>query len=226
MKRFPKRFFSTALLLLSFAWPAFCAESQHNFARWEKEIAAFEQMDQTNAPPKGGVVFIGSSTIRLWKSLPQDFPDHHVINRGFGGSEIMDATHFADRIVFPYEPRSVFLRAGGNDIHAGKTPAQVFDDFKEFVATVRAKLPKTEIVFISQSPAIARWSEAENNKTLNKLAEDYVRGKPGLEYVETYDIVFGLDGKIRPELFIEDKLHFNAAGYKLLAERVRTVLGK
>ena len=226
MKRPSMRFFSTALLLLGFVHPAFCAESQHNFARWEKEIAAFEQMDQTNPPPKDGVVFIGSSTIRLWKSLPQDFPNHQVINRGFGGSEIMDATHFADRIIFPYEPRSVFLRAGGNDIHAGKTPAQVFDDFKEFVATVRAKLPKTEIVFISQSPAIARWSEAENNKALNKLAEDYVRGKPGLKYVETYDIVFGPDGKIRPELFIEDKLHFNAAGYKLLAERVRTVLGK
>ena len=226
MKRPSMRFFSTALLLLSFAWPVFCAESQHNFTRWEKEIAAFEQMDQTNPPPKDGVVFIGSSTIRLWKSLPQDFPNHHVINRGFGGSEIMDATHFADRIIFPYEPRSVFLRAGGNDIHAGKTPAQVFDDFKEFVATVRAKLPKTEIVFISQSPAIARWSEAENNKTLNKLAEEYIRGKPGLKYVETYDIVFGPDGKIRPELFIEDKLHFNAAGYKLLAERVGKILGK
>jgi len=222
---------SPRILLVIFVFFAFvrsaiCAEGEHNFAKWEKEIAAFEQMDRTNPPPKDGVVFIGSSTIRLWKSLPQDFPNHHVINRGFGGSEIMDATHFADRIIFPYEPRSVFLRAGGNDIHAGKTPAQVFDDFKEFVATVRAKLPKTEIVFISQSPAIARWSEAENNKTLNKLAEDYVRGKPGLKYVETYDIVFGPDGQIRPELFIEDKLHFNAAGYKLLAERVRTILGK
>ena len=198
-----------------------CAESEHNFAKWEKEIAAFEQMDKTNPPPKGGVVFIGSSTVRLWKSLPQDFPGHNVINRGFGGSEIMDATHFADRVVFPYEPRAVFLRAGGNDIHGGKPAQEVFENYKKFVATVRAGLPKAEIVFISQSPAISRWSEAEENKTLNQLVEEYVKGKPGLKYIETYDIVFGADGRPRPELFIEDQLHFNAAGYKLLAERVR-----
>jgi lysophospholipase L1-like esterase len=162
----------------------------------------------------------------LWKSLPQDFPKEHVINRGFGGSEIMDATHFAGRIVFPYEPHVVFLRAGGNDLHAGKSPEEVFNNYKEFVKTLQAQLPKTEVVFISQSPAISRWSEAEANKKLNQLVEEYARGKPGLKYIETYDIVFGADGKPRPELFIEDKLHFNAAGYQLLAARVRAFLEK
>src|SRR5437660_1738407 len=91
----------------------------HNFAKWEKEISAYEASDRTNAPPKGGIVFIGSSTIRLWKTLPQDFPGYNVINRGFGGSEIIDSAHFADRIIFPYEPRMVLLRAGGNDLSAG-----------------------------------------------------------------------------------------------------------
>ena len=97
--------------------------AKHDFTQWENEISAFERMDRTNPPPKGGVLFIGSSTIRFWKSLPQDFPGRNVINRGFGGSELEDSTHFADRIIFPYEPSMVFIRAGGNDLWAGKSVA-------------------------------------------------------------------------------------------------------
>ena len=112
----------------------------HDFARWEKDVAAFEASDRTAPPPKNALLFVGSSTIVRWKTLQQDYPAHPIINRGFGGNEIADSTHFADRIIFPYQPRTIFLRAGGNDIHNGKTPEQVFADFKAFVATVRAKL--------------------------------------------------------------------------------------
>src|SRR6059036_1982948 len=203
-----------------------CAEGGHDFGKWEKEIAAYEQLDRTNPPPKGGLLFIGSSTIRLWKTLAQDFPEHRVINRGFGGSEIADATHFAERIIFPYKPRTVFLRAGGNDLWAGKTPEQVFADFKEFVAKIHSKLPETEIAFISLSPSIARWKQADKEKAVNTLIEEYVRRIPRLKYIETYPMPLGPDGQPRPELFVADKLHFNAEGYKLLAERVRPYLPK
>ena len=98
-------FTMVGLVAVALAHRTVCAETNHNFARWEKEIAAYERMDRTNPPPKGGVLFIGSSTIRLWKTLAQDFPDQRVINRGFGGSQIVDATHFAERIIFPYEPK-------------------------------------------------------------------------------------------------------------------------
>src|SRR6185312_15389679 len=116
------------------------AAPPHNFARWEKEIAAYEAADRVNPPPKGGALFVGSSTIRLWKTLAQDFPNHQVINRGVGGSEIVDATYFADRIIFPYEPRQIFLRAGGNDIHAGRLPKEVAADFADFVRVVHDRL--------------------------------------------------------------------------------------
>src|SRR5438445_12744589 len=155
-----------------------CAEGEHNFGKWEKEITAYEQMDRTNPPPKGALLFIGSSTIRLWKTLAEDFPQHRVINRGFGGSEIVDATHFADRIIFPYQPRMVFLRAGGNDLWAGKSPEQVFADFTEFVTTIHAKLPETEIVFISLSPSIPRWRQADKEKAVNAFVQDYARQTP------------------------------------------------
>ena len=202
------------------------AETEHNFAKWEKEISSYEQSDRTNPPPKGGLVFIGSSTIRRWTTLAKDFPGQPVINRGFGGSEIVDSTHFADRVIFPYEPRMIFLRAGGNDLWAGKTPEQVFADYKEFVEKVQAKLPKAEIVFISLSPSIARWKQADKEKAVNEMVANYIKGKPRLKYIETYQIPLGPDGQPRPELFVEDKLHFSPAGYVLLAEVVRPFLPK
>jgi len=199
----------------------YCAETNHNFGKWEKEISAYEASDKTNHPPKGALLFIGSSTVRLWKSLPQDFPNAKVINRGFGGSQIVDSTHFAERVIFPYKPRKVFLRAGGNDLWAGKSAKEVFGDFKEFVAKVHGKLPKTEIVFVSLSPSIARWKQADKEKAVNTMVEEFVKQNRGLKYIDTYPLPLGSDGQPRPELFLPDKLHFNAEGYKLLAECVR-----
>jgi lysophospholipase L1-like esterase len=214
------------LALIALPPSGWSAETNHNYTRWEKEIAAYERADLTNAPPTNAILFVGSSTIRLWKTLAQDFPEHRVINRGFGGSQIVDSTHFAARIIFPYAPKMIFLRAGGNDIAAGKTAEEVFGDFKEFVATVHARLPETEIVFIGLAPSVARWKQAEAEKTLNRLVAGFVNGKPSLRFVETYDTTLGADGKPRAELFIKDMLHFNAEGYKLLTERVRTVMPK
>jgi len=194
------------------------------FDRWEKEISAFEKKDQKNPPAKGGVVFTGSSSILKWTSLASDFPGINALNRGFGGSQIADATHFADRIIFPYEPKMIVLRAGGNDIHAGKSAEQVFKDYKDFVSTIRAKMPSVPIVFIGQSPAPVRWSERDEVKKLNNLVEDFSKDLPGLKYIETYDLTVTADGKPRADLFVADRLHFNAEGYKLLAERVRPVV--
>ena len=216
----------TALLIVAPWRVSTCAEGGHDFGKWEKEIAAYEQMDRTNPPPTGALLFIGSSTIRLWKTLAQDFPGHRVINRGFGGSEIVDSTHFAERVILPYKPRMVFLRAGGNDLNAGKSAEQVVADFKEFVAKIHSKLPETEIVFISLSPSIARWKQADKEKAVNTMVEAFVRKTPRLKYIETYSMPLGADGQPRPEVFVADKLHFNEAGYKLLSEIVRPYLTK
>jgi lysophospholipase L1-like esterase len=124
-------------------------------------------------------------------------------------------------MIFPYRPKMIFLRAGSNDIHAGKTPQQVFDDFKEFVRVVHEKLPETEILFISLAPAISRWNEREANKELNNLVEAYAKTAPHVKYIESYDISLDKNGQPRPELFVADKLHFSPEGYKLLVERVR-----
>jgi len=202
------------------------APAAHDFAKWEKEIAAFERADGVKPPPQGAVLFIGSSTIRMWNSLAQDFPQVPLINRGFGGSEIADATHFAPRIIFPNAPRAIYLRAGTNDLWNGRAVDAVFADFKDFVASVHATLPDTDIIFISLSPSIARWKQKDRDLAVNKLVAEFVRGKPHLRFIDTYDLPLGPDGQPRPELFLADKLHFNAEGYKLLAARVRPDLVK
>jgi lysophospholipase L1-like esterase len=207
------------------ATPATAAATKtHNFARWEKEISAYEAKDKTAPPARGGVVFTGSSTIRGWKTLAQDYPQHNVINRGFGGSQIVDATHFADRIVTNYEPKMVFLRSGGNDINAGKKAETVFKDFQNFVAAVHAKLPETDVVFIGLSPAPVRWKERDENKKLNDLVQAWAKTAPHVKYVETYNMTVNPDGTPREELFLKDRLHFNPEGYKLLSEHVRPFL--
>jgi len=204
-----------------------CGESaEQGHAKWEKETAAFERSDAVTPPPEGALLFTGSSTIRLWNTLSQDFSQYQVINRGFGGSQIADVTHFAPRIIFPYAPRAIYLRSGGNDLWAGKTVEQVFSDFKEFVATVQAKLPDTDIIFISLSPSLARWKQAQMTKTLNTMVSEFVKGKDHLRHIETYDIVLDANGQPRPELLAKDKLHFSAEGCQLLAMRVRPDLAK
>ena len=225
MKRNLLRLLAVLTLVLPASF-ALAQDTNHNFAKWEKDIAAFEQMDATNPPPTNGVEFIGSSTIGRWKTLAQDFPGQPVFNRGFGGSEIVDSTHFAARVIFPVAPRMIVLRAGGNDLWAGKSAAQVFADFKDFVATVHAKLPATEIVFLSLSPSPSRWKQHEQEKEVNRLVENFIRQTPHLKYIETYDLPLGADGKPREELFVADKLHFNADGYKRLVERVRPLFSK
>ena len=202
------------------------AAPQRDFSVWEKEISAFEESDKKNPPPQKAIVFTGSSTIRRWTTMAQDLPKHKVINRGFGGSQIVDATHFADRIIFPYNPKMVLIRAGGNDIFAGKSPEQTFQDFKDFVAKVHGRLPKTEIVFIALSPSVSRWNNADKEKSLNQMVLEFTKKNKRVKYLDDYDVSLGKDGKPRPELFIEDKLHFNNEGNRLFAERVRKFLAK
>jgi lysophospholipase L1-like esterase len=195
-----------------------------DYSRWEKEIAAYEAADRKSPPPKGGILFIGSSTVRLWKTLAEDFPGFKVINRGFGGSEIVDSSHFADRLILPHEPRQIFLRAGGNDLHAGRLPKEVAADFAEFVRVVRARLPKAEILFIGLSPAPARWGEADKTRELNRLVRQMALEMPRVGYVDADSISLGPDGRARPELFVKDRLHLSQEGYRLLADRVRPFL--
>ena len=210
------------LLVWSLTPVAICRAEAGQF---ESEIRAFEAADHKHPPPPDAVLFVGSSSIRLWDTLAKDFPDVPVINRGFGGSQIADSTHYADRIVIPYHPRRIVLYAGDNDIAAGKSPAQVRDDFRAFVEKVRASLTDVPISFISIKPSLARWPLIDKIREANRLVQQLAGEEKGVEYVDVFTPMLGPDGKPRPELFRKDGLHMNRKGYQLwtsvIAPRIR-----
>ena len=208
------RLLALALLLL--------AQAQD---RWEKDIAAFEAKDKESPPSQGGIVFVGSSTIRMWKTQ-ESFPDLKVVNRGFGGSAIADAAKYADRIVLPHKPKLVLLFAGGNDINSGKSPEQVFEDYKAFVKKVHDALPRTRVLFLSLFPNVARAAQDEKCRALNTLIEAHAKTDERLGYVDVASKMRSPEGKARPELLLKDGLHMNADGYALVSGLVRPHLEK
>lgn len=214
--------FKANLVVLAVLLFTFGALAQTN--RWDAEIAAFEARDKTNPPPKDAILFIGSSSIRLWKTLAQDFPEHKVINRGFGGSQIADSIQFADRIAIPYRPKMIVMYAGGNDINAGKSAEQVASDFKAFVAKVHATLPQTRIAYISVAPNPARWAQVDRVKRANELIRDFTKTHPKLSFIDVFTHMLGEDGHPRPEIFVADRLHMNQKGYALWRQIVAPVL--
>ncbi|GAC1654020.1 MAG: hypothetical protein NVS4B3_17610 [Gemmatimonadaceae bacterium] len=161
------------------------------------------------------MLFVGSSSIRLWPALEADFPRVHILQRGFGGSELADIVHYAPRIVLPYQPRLIVLYAGDNDLAAGKPPAVVFRDYQAFVALVRQALPYARIAFIAIKPSGARWGLIEQIRATNALVSSYTASDPRLLYVDVFTPMLGPDGVPREELFAADRLHMNARGYAL-----------
>ena len=212
--------FRIALLLVLFALSALGQTTN----RWDKDIAAFEAQDRTNPPPIGAILFIGSSSIRLWKTLAEDLPDHKVINRGFGGSQIDDSIHFVDRMVVPYQPKRIVMYAGGNDINGGKTPEQVASDFKAFVAKVHAKLPDTKIAYISIAPNPARWAQVERVKGANGLIREFTTTDKRLSFIDVFPHMLGNDGMPLPDIFVDDRLHMNEKGYAIWKKVVGNAL--
>jgi lysophospholipase L1-like esterase len=163
---------------------------------------------------------VGSSSIVGW-DLKEYFPDLQAINRGFGGSEIADSVHFADRILLPHEPRVVVLYAGDNDIARGKSPQQVLADYQAFAKKVHDASPQTRIVFIAIKPSLKRWHLVDKMREANKLIERATDTDPRQTFVDIDQPMIGPDEKPRPELFKQDGLHLNAAGYDLWSSLVR-----
>lgn len=195
-------------------------------SRWEPDIQAFEREDAVVRRRPGSIVFVGSSSIRLWRSLDTDFPGVAIINRGFGGSRVYDSLHYADRIVTPYQPRAVVFYAGDNDLHEGRTPAQVREDFVAFVERVRADAPQARIGFISIKPSPSRASLLPQVREANALVRAYAQRAKGVDYLDVYTPMLQASGAPRPELFLEDALHMNRSGYDIWVDVVGTWLGK
>ncbi|HOW65615.1 MAG TPA: SGNH/GDSL hydrolase family protein [Candidatus Paceibacterota bacterium] len=204
-----------SLLWLSGAIQAAAPAQARSPSRWERDIQAFERQDQIQPPPPHAVLFLGSSSIRLWTNLAQDFPKISVINRGFGGSYISDSVHYFHRIVLPYRPRLIVFYAGTNDINDGKSPEQVLVDFQELVALMKAHLPQARLAFIAMAPNPARWAKIDQFRAANRLIRNYTRRDNRLVYVDVHSAMLDRRGKPLADIFVKDQLHMNGKGYEI-----------
>lgn len=190
-------------------------------AGWEDALAAFAAADLEKTPEPGGVLFVGSSSIRLWDNLESEFADARVIKRGFGGSRLSDCVRLLDRLVIKYRPRTVLLYAGDNDLAEGSTPEEVLQRVKAFAEGVHSRLPGTGVTFISIKPSPARRALIERARAANRLVEAYAAAHPGVDYIDVFTPMLGADGLPRSELFAKDALHLNDRGYALWRTLIR-----
>jgi lysophospholipase L1-like esterase len=191
--------------------------------RWENDIAAFEKQDKEHPPQQNGILFVGSSSIRLWK-LGDSFPDLTLVNRGFGGSQISDSICFAERIILPYKPRLIVFYAGDNDLFLGRTPERVCHNFIRLAQIVHEKLPETQIAFLSIKPSLQRWALIDKIRAANEQVRACCAQDARLKFIDVHTPMLGADGMPRKELFAADGLHLNAEGYAIWSSLVRPLL--
>jgi lysophospholipase L1-like esterase len=205
-----------AVQTASLALPAQADVSLLANSRWKASLDAFATGDQQQHPAGDGVLFVGSSTIRLWSNLQQDFREVPVIiNRGFGGSTMRDCNSLVRELVIQYKPKQVMVYAGDNDLAEGRTPEDVLGSLQNFVRKVHAALPGTRISYISIKPSPERIALLPQIRQTNALIAGYVQSVPGMRYIDIFNPMLGANGLPRPELFRDDRLHLSDAGYRL-----------
>jgi lysophospholipase L1-like esterase len=179
------------------------------------EIAAFKKQDSIAAPPKGAILFVGSSSFRFWTDLAGSFPGYSVINRGFGGSSLPDVTYYAEDIIFPYQPRQIVIYCGDNDLASADTVSArvVFDRFTRLYHTIRAHMPAVDLLYVSIKPSPSRERLMLRMEEANRLIADFLRTQSHAAFVDVYHLMLKPDGRPIDDLFRPDKLHMNAKGY-------------
>jgi lysophospholipase L1-like esterase len=215
-----------ASALLGASMPASAADVQLSKveARWRESFSAFEAADRAKPVPPGSVIFVGSSSIRLWDSLESQFEGQVLVKRGFGGSQLSDCMAYLDRLVLAYQPRLVVLYAGDNDLAAGRSPEEVLQSYVGFIEGVHRSLPQTRIAYISIKPSPARAALLPQIRQANALIRQHAASDERLDYIDVFSPMLGSDGQPRSDLFRIDGLHLDDDGYALWRKVIATHL--
>jgi lysophospholipase L1-like esterase len=219
IKRTIQLFVVTFLLLLNITV---------NAQPFDDEITAFKKQDSINMPQKNAILFVGSSSFRLWKTVQNDFPEYTIINRGFGGSALPDVIRYADEIIFPYQPKQIVIYCGENDIASSDTVTaeMVRVRFNILFEIIRNKMPDVPVVFISIKPSPSRWAMKDRMIKANELIKKYLKKQKHTKYISVWKEMLGTDGNPMPDIFIGDNLHMNAKGYAIWQELIEPHLLK
>lgn len=213
------------LLIVALLWQL-QAQAQNDPPFWN-EIQVFKQQDSVQMPPQNAILFVGSSSIRMWDNLQEMFPKHTVINRGFGGSNLLDLKRYLSDIVFPYQPKQIVIYSGENDIASDTVQApEVLERFKDVFQNIRQELPQVPIVFVSIKPSPSRIKYKPIMEESNQFIKKYLATQSNTNYVDVYTPMLHRNGKPKPEIFIQDSLHMNQQGYQIWREKIKPSLIK
>jgi lysophospholipase L1-like esterase len=183
---------------------------------FKQELLQFQKSDSIVMPPKGQIVFAGSSSFTKWKDVAMYFPGYPIINRGFGGATLIDLIYYVDEAIIKYQPSQVFIYCGENDIADVDTvsPATVLLRFKTLHGILLKKLPRaTKIVFVSLKPSVARWHLESKFIEANKLIEGYINTQKNIQYLDVHTAMLDENKEVLKDIFIADQLHMNPKGY-------------
>ncbi|WP_282113486.1 GDSL-type esterase/lipase family protein [Maribacter stanieri] len=199
------------------------AQTQNVFTNEVKDIT--KKYDSIWDSSKETIVFTGSSSVRLWKKLEEEFPDHQIVNSGFGGSQASDLLLFIDELILSYNPKKVFIYEGDNDLWSKKRPANVLDTTAEIIRRIKANNPSTQIILIAAKPSISRWKIRGKYKRLNRKMERFTKKDAQLNYVDVWNPMLN-KRKLITNIFIEDGLHMNQKGYDIWYEAMKDLVNQ
>jgi lysophospholipase L1-like esterase len=197
-------------------------------APFYNEIQHFKTEDSLHFPPKNAILFLGSSSFRKWSDVQNYFPGYTIINRGFGGSTIPEATYYANDIIFPYKPAQIVIYEGDNDLASSNTITadSVLMRFKKLFFLIRDNLPGARIDFVSIKPSLSRERLLPEMSKANKLVKKFLKKKKNAGFIDVYHKMLNKDGTPNKTLFIEDELHMNAKGYAIWQKAIQPYLLK
>lgn len=195
---------------------------------FKAQIESFIKQDKLEFPPKNAVLFVGSSSFTNWKDVQDYFPEHKIINRGFGGSSLPDVIRYAPNIIFPYEPAQILIYCGENDFPSGPntTADTIFNRFTRLHGMIRTALPKTEIIYISMKPSVSRLKYLPEMRRANEMIRKFQKKHPKSKYIDVYSKMILADGTPMPDIFLKDQLHMNKTGYLIWQKAIKPYLKK
>lgn len=223
------------LITLSFVFAAVSVDAKElitkkyveDSLKWEKDIQALEKLNQTETHPKNSILFIGSSSIRLWKTIDEDLKPYHPIRRGFGGAKISDVAIYLPRLIGENSFQALVFFVGGNDLWGAKddkTPKEILDLGNALVKKVRQENPQAPIFFIEITPSPRREYLAKKEINLNNALRTVCSQNKNVHFIETMNSFLTEDKKRTAKWFSDDELHMNHQGYKLWAKLIRAQL--
>jgi len=216
------KLFLRAAIILLFAFACTAAPAQP----FANEIAAFKKQDSVSFPAAKAILFVGSSSFRMWTDVPGYFPGYTIINRGFGGAAFPDIIRYADDIILSYRPKQIVIYCGENDFAGNDTlsPVQVTQRFIELFTMIRSRCKKVPIAYVSMKPSPSKTKLLVKFEAANAMIKEFLEKKKRTAYINVYHAMMNEDGKPMPDIFLQDKLHMNAKGYSIWQKIIQPYL--